>query len=130
MAFLGTHAIDTTMMSTDFIKAYWENQAKTHTTSYEASWGDNFMIDLEVETIGAYLIDGVDVLDVGCGNGHATIRQVQSRRLKSMTGVDFAGNMINAARAAKAKLQLGENTVFEQGDIRKLNFADCSFDIV
>lgn len=117
-------------MEIDHIKAYWEQQGKTHLDSHWASWGDNWMMDLEIETIGAHLKDGDSVLDVGCANGYATFRQAQTHQLRAITGVDFSENMIQAARLGKEKYHGLTETKFEVGDVRKLAFPDNAFDVV
>ena len=43
-------------MSKDHIKQYWESQGQTHGESHWASWGDNWAIELEIETIGGHLM--------------------------------------------------------------------------
>ena len=116
-------------MTEDHIKNYWESQGKTHGESHWASWGDNWAIDLEIETIGKYLKDGDDVLDVGCANGFGALKQWKSHKLASLTGVDFAANMIAAARSAKEKEKLADAVTFAEGDVRALAFAEDSFDV-
>jgi ubiquinone/menaquinone biosynthesis C-methylase UbiE len=113
----------------DHIKDYWESQGHTHGTSHWASWGDNWMIDLEIETIGRNLEDGARVLDVGCANGYSTFRQHETHKLASITGMDFAANMVAAAMQAKRDKGLGDSIQFIEGDIRSLQFADNSFDV-
>ena len=114
----------------DFIHEFWEGQAHKHGASHEASWGDAFMIALEIETIAKYLRDGDTVLDVGCGNGYSAFRQLERRRLRRLVGVDFSGAMIAAARAANAARGLGGNVEFREGDVRRLDFPEASFDVV
>lgn len=117
-------------VSTNFIKEYWEKQAETYKQSHEASWGDSWMIDLEIKTIGQYLKQGAQILDVGCGNGYSTIHQWQERRPASMIGVDLAENMIRHARQALIDHKITGNISFENGDIGSLRFPDNTFDIV
>ena len=117
-------------MAKDHIKEYWELQGKTHVDSHWASWGDNWMIDLEIETIGKHITDGDSVLDVGCANGYSTFRQAESFKLESIVGVDFASNMVAAAEQTRAEKGLGSEISFGEGDIRSLEFADNSFDVV
>lgn len=117
-------------MIANFIKEYWENQAKTFKGSHEASWGDNFMIDLEIETIGKHIKDGDQVLDIGCANGYSTFHQLRNHKIKSMHGVDFAENMITEANKAKKEQKNGDEINFEVGDILNLRFDDNSFDVV
>ena len=114
----------------DLIKGFWQSQAETHGTSASASWGDNYMIDLEIDLISTYLKDGDKVLDVGCANGHATFIQHKNHDLASIDGVDYAENMIAQAQIAKQELGLGADIKFADGDVRALTFEDNSFDVV
>jgi ubiquinone/menaquinone biosynthesis C-methylase UbiE len=117
-------------MSDDFIKQYWEEQGKLHGDSHWASWGDNWMIDLEIETIGKYINDGDCVLDVGCSNGYAAFRQAETHKLKSITGVDFASNMVLTANETRQQKGLNVEIEFMEGDVRSLDFSNNSFDVV
>lgn len=114
----------------DHILNYWESQGTNHGDSHWASWGDNWMIDLEIETIGSYMNSGDRVLDVGCANGYSVFKQFAERHPTSIIGVDFASSMIETAKKTKALKQLGEEVSFEQGDIRSLQFQDNLFDLV
>lgn len=116
-------------MNKDHIKEYWESQGQTHGESHWASWGDNWIIDLEIDTIGNYIKDGDQVLDIGCANGFAAFRQAQTHKLASITGVDFAENMVAAAQKTKQKRGLGDDISFSEGDIRSLQFPDNTFDV-
>lgn len=116
-------------MSQDHIKQYWETQGQTHGESHWASWGDNWMIDLEIATIGKYIRDGDAVLDIGCANGYSAFRQAQNRKLASITGVDFASAMIVAAQQAQSKHKLDAKAEFLEGDVRALPFPDAAFDV-
>lgn len=116
-------------MSTDQIKAHWESQARMHGQSHWASWGDNWMIDLEIETIGKHLKDGDKVLDIGCANGYSTLRQFEQHQLKSITGVDFSEGMVAAAKEALQKYGFGDQVQFMGGNIKALPFADNTFDV-
>jgi len=113
----------------NFIKKYWDDQAERHGCSHEASWGDNFAIDLEIQTIGKYIPEGTDVLDVGCANGYSTCRQFE-KKLKSITGIDFSEKMISFANERKKTLEFQDNIRFLKGDIRGLPFDDETFDVV
>jgi ubiquinone/menaquinone biosynthesis C-methylase UbiE len=117
-------------MSKDLIKDHWESSGQAHGESHWASWGDNWMIDLEIDIIGKHIKDGDHVLDIGCANGHATFRQAQSRKLASITGVDFATSMVAAAVKAKQKKGFGDDISFSDGDVRSLKFPNDYFDVV
>lgn len=112
------------------IKEYWEEQGRRHGDSHWASWGDHWMLELEIETIGRWIKDGDRVLDIGCANGYAAFRQAAEHRLRSLTGVDLAASMVRQARRSKAEKGLGEEIDFMEGDVRALPFADHSYDLV
>lgn len=116
-------------MTKDHIKDYWESQGQTHGESHWASWGDNWMIDLEIDTIVKHIKDGDRALDIGCANGYATFRQAESHKLASITGVDFAANMVAAAQKTKQQKGLGDDVSFMEGDVRSLQFPDNTFDV-
>lgn len=114
----------------DFIKCYWDNQAKVHKDSHEASWGDSFMIELEIEMIGEHILSGDRVLDVGCGNGFSAFKQLERHSgLVCLIGIDFAEHMIAQANVSK-RTKKQENISFEVGDARCLSFPDSTFDVV
>jgi ubiquinone/menaquinone biosynthesis C-methylase UbiE len=108
---------------TDFIKEFWDDQARTHGLSHSASWGDNFAINLEIENISKHIKDGDKVLDVGCANGYSTIAQ-SIRKNIDITGVDFSEPMIE-----QAKKTINKGINFSVGDIRKLPFDSEEFDV-
>src|SRR5262245_54338901 len=69
---------------------------------------------------------GSRYLDVGCGNGAATLAVAQTFQLEA-TGVDVDPVQIALARAAEA----GDARVcFLEADAARLPFADESFDVV
>jgi len=114
----------------DHIRDYWELQGEKHGASHWASWGDNWMIDLEIETIAEFINDGDKVLDVGCANGFGVFRQAESHQRLSIMGVDFAAKMIDAAQKVKQEKSLGADVEFREGDVRSLEFPDNVFDLV
>jgi len=119
-------------MKEDFIREYWDGQAVRHGASGEASWGDEWMIRLEVETVGRRIPSGGQVLDVGCANGHATLQQ-RGRGAAAITGVDYSRPMIaEALRSLAAQPPApGECPVeFSEADVRDLPFPDGRFDYV
>ena len=114
---------------TDFIHEFWEGQAREHGTSHTASWGDNFAIALEIDTIAGHIQDGDAVLDVGCANGYSSFEQLARHRLKRLLGIDFSGAMIAAARLAQEQRTFSGEVCFEEGDVRKLDVPDGRFDV-
>jgi ubiquinone/menaquinone biosynthesis C-methylase UbiE len=112
----------------NFIKDFWENQAKEFKGHHKASWGDEYALELEFELISSYLVDGQRVLDVGCANGFAAIAQAKRNKI-NLTGIDFSKEMIKYSLQNK-KIQNAENVSFFEGDITNIEFEDNSFDIV
>lgn len=114
----------------DHIKNYWESQAEQHKTSHWASWGDNWLIDLEIKTISKYIQCGDRVADIGCANGFSTFSQYELRKPASIIGVDYAEQMIGHAKNAKNEKYKDSPITFQVGDIRSLGLADSNFDVV
>lgn len=112
----------------DFIKETWEKQAAKYKDSHWVSWGDNYAIELEIENIGNYIHDGNNILDVGCANGFATMRQFRDKKI-DITGVDFSGNMIKYAKDKLTEHNITDGIRFSEGDVRKLEFEDNTFDV-
>lgn len=118
------------MTMENHIKNFWENQAKLYKDQPAASWGDNFAIDLEIENIGAHIKEGDVVLDVGCANGFAAIRQLADRRPSKIIGIDFSENMIKNAQLVREKHGEKEKLDFLVGDILKIEYDSETFDVV
>jgi cyclopropane fatty-acyl-phospholipid synthase-like methyltransferase len=63
---------------------------------------------------------GIDVLDVGCGSGHAINLMAQAFPNSRFTGYDFSDEGIAAGRAEAQRMGL-TNTSFEVKDVATLN---------
>jgi len=112
----------------NFIKNFWVNQALEFKGHHKASWGDNYILELEFDLISSFIAEGNRVLDVGCANGFAAIGQAKKNRI-DLIGIDFAPEMIKYALENK-KAQKVDNISFFEGDITSIKFEDNSFDIV
>ena len=93
--------------------------------SYDAcaeEYGASRQADAEIELRGLTerLVDGMSVLDVGCGAG-VPIARALSRRFR-VTGVDISREMVKLARR---NVPTGE---FVCGDVMSVDFEDGSFD--
>lgn len=69
------------------------------------------------------------VLDVGCGTGEGTLFLAREFPQARVRGVDFAEEMIRAARA-KVGLDPEGRVAFKTGDASALPYPDDSFDLV
>jgi 2-polyprenyl-3-methyl-5-hydroxy-6-metoxy-1,4-benzoquinol methylase len=71
---------------------------------------------------------GIDVLDVGCGSGHAINLMAREYPASRFTGMDFSTEAITAARAEAEALGL-TNVQFTQQDVAQLG-ASAQFDFI
>jgi SAM-dependent methyltransferase len=62
---------------------------------------------------------GIDVVDVGCGTGHASLRIADAYPASSILGIDQGPNQIAAARAGAERLRL-DNATFDVRDAAAL----------
>lgn len=118
------------MNKKNFIKEYWESQAEKFGDSHAASWGDNYMIALEIGMIAEHIKTGNTILDIGCANGYSAFKQLESHKQISITGIDFSEKMIEAAKKKKSAMELSDEINFYTGDIREIRSNDNTFDVV
>jgi SAM-dependent methyltransferase len=94
--------------------------------------GDYGAVAEKIATAGETLVDragiepGMDVLDVACGTGNATIPA--ARLAAKVTGLDFAPRLLEVAREKGADAMVEVDWI--QGDAQQLPFDDASFDRV
>ncbi len=74
------------------------------------------------------LRSGIDVCDVGCGQGHAANLMAQAFPQSRVSGWDFSDEGIAAATAEAQRLGLG-NATFEVQDVAKIDASD-RFDLI
>jgi ubiquinone/menaquinone biosynthesis C-methylase UbiE len=78
----------------------------------------------------ARIRSGMRVLDLGSGTGYPALLAAQTvGATGSVTGIDLAEQMLDAARRKAASLKLS-NTTFRTGDVTTLPFEAASFDAV
>ncbi len=78
----------------------------------------------------ARLRSGMRVLDLGSGTGYPALLAAQTvGETGSVTGIDLAEQMLDAARRKTASLKLS-NTTFRTGDVTALPYEAASFDAV
>lgn len=113
------------------IKLYWDGQAKKHGTASQATMPDQYLKDLEIESLKKYLRDGIIVADVGCGNGYSTLQYASEYDLQ-IKGIDFSEQMINAANSALTELSLNikQRVDFAVGDVRSTGENAERYDVV
>jgi SAM-dependent methyltransferase len=101
-------------------------QAEESRPLYDATLIDG-MLPL-VPGISERLRAGIEVADVGCGQGHALNLLAQTFPNSRFVGYDFSDEAIGAGRAEAERLRLS-NARFEQRDVSTLGSAD-QFDFI
>ncbi len=111
------------------ILEFWNSQVDTHGANHDASWGDHYMINLEIDASGTFIHKGDGVLDVGCANGYSTFNQIE-RGAASITGIDFSESMICEANKIRNEHPNKDKLSFEVGNAKEIQFDDDSFSVV
>jgi SAM-dependent methyltransferase len=102
-------------------KALWEKGDFTRLAATMRESGEELVDGLGIRP-------GMDVLDLGCGDGTTAIPAAE--RGANVLGVDIAANLVAAGRARAAEAGLS-NLRFQEGDASNLaDLADDSFDLV
>jgi SAM-dependent methyltransferase len=102
-------------------KALWEKGDFTRIAESMREGGEAL-----VATLG--ITPGLDVLDLGCGDGTTALPEAQLGA--NVLGVDIAGNLVEAGNARAQRVGL-TNLRFQEGDATDLStLADNSFDLV
>lgn len=113
------------------VKALWDERAALGDT---AGTQDRIAKALEIEAIAKHVKDGMDVLDVGCGNGE-TAFALAGRHGCKIYGLDSSEPMIEVARQtrASAHTEIRDRTAFGIADIEHIQdtyAAELRFDLV
>jgi ubiquinone/menaquinone biosynthesis C-methylase UbiE len=102
-------------------KALWEKGDFTRIAETMRESGDELVESLGVE-------EGMDVLDVGCGDGTTAVPAAQ--RGANVLGVDISAPLVAAGNARAQALGLS-NLRFQEGDASRLDgIADDGYDLV
>ena len=102
-------------------KALWQKGDFTRLAATMRQSGEELVASLDVH-------EGMDVLDLGCGDGTTALPAAQLGA--NVRGIDIAANLVAAGRVRASKAGLA-NLTFEEGDASNLeNVADASFDLV
>jgi ubiquinone/menaquinone biosynthesis C-methylase UbiE len=109
------------------IKQYWDERAKgTESESAQATTYDVYLRDLEIakfkqKITEASLPEGSTVVDLGCGDGHATVSVAVAFPTLRFIGIDFSEDMLALARKRAAHPSLSKRMSFRQGDMRRVS---------
>ncbi len=84
---------------------------------------------IEIEAIAEFIRDGLNILEIGCGNGITAI-ELASRFNINITGIDFSQKMIEEAKKIASNYRLKGTVNFLVGDVRNLPNFTLKFDLV
>jgi len=100
----------------------------------EALWGEGYLSPGGPEEVDRILeglsLEGMKVLDVGCGSGGITLHLVRRHGACQVTGFDVERPVIEQARVHAEAKGLSDRAFFVQAVPGRLPFVDASFDIV
>jgi ubiquinone/menaquinone biosynthesis C-methylase UbiE len=115
----------TTAASTDMdalkskLKTVWEAGDFSEVAKHIETVAEDFVNRLDIKP-------GMKVLDVACGSGNLAV--IAAQKGATVTGVDIADNLVEAAKQRADKL--GLDIKFEQGDAEAMPYEDDTFDVV
>lgn len=112
----------------DAIKKYWDSQAKRGGDAPTVTIKDHQFRLLEIDVIKSYLKSSDRVLDIGCGNGYATL--IFAEKVKSIVGTDFSEIMIEKAKKFQEVSPYKNKVSFICDDILKTKLNAESFDTI
>jgi ubiquinone/menaquinone biosynthesis C-methylase UbiE len=108
------------------VQAFWNRRAGL---GQWAGTRDVTAKQLEMEVIASQVRDGMRVLEVGCGNG-ITALEIARRHLVRLTAIDFAEEMVVAARKLAEGQDLKGTVEFKVGDVRQMAGIAERFDLI
>jgi ubiquinone/menaquinone biosynthesis C-methylase UbiE len=100
------------------VREHYRKEAETQGISATATMRDTITRKAEVGELLSYLRNGDRCLEVGCGNGVASVEIAKMRKLK-MTCIDFSSELIALAKKQHTKGIKG-TIEFKEQDILKL----------
>ena len=109
------------------IKQHWENWAKEYQSDLRATTKTPTIKELEIQALYRafkktpfFQQSGVEVLEVGCGNGHNCFRLAEAIPNFNFTGIDFVAGMISPAQKIKESHEKYQKMNFYLGNILEL----------
>ncbi len=109
------------------IKEHYKQEAEKNLLSLASTMADQNTRRLEIENIVDLLEDDKKCLEVGCGNGSASIEISKVKKL-DLTCIDFSTELISLAKK-QPKTGIKGKIDFYEGDILELNYKEI-FDVV
>lgn len=111
----------------DQILTLYKSEADKHGDGGASTIQDMRTRQLEIEAISGYLRDGLEVLEVGCGNGYVAQALVERFRIR-LDAFDYSPDLIAIAQARDLSRAMGR-AAFRHGDVLALD-AVARYDLI
>lgn len=108
------------------VRDFWNSRAGL---GQWAGTKDVIAKQLEIEAISALVADRMRVLEVGCGNGITAIEMARRYKVQ-IIGIDYAKEMISAAKKMLSGQHLKGSVSFEVADVQSLSAFPEKFDLI
>ncbi len=110
----------------DKVRDFWNRRA---VLGRFAGTRDIIAKQLEIEAISNYVRDGMTILEVGCGNGITAIELARQYEVQILA-LDFAEEMITAAKSLALDHVLRGRVEFQVGDFKSISHVSDRFDLI
>src|SRR5215469_3147110 len=117
-------------MDAEQVREHWKNWAEKYGTDTRATSYTRTLKELEIEALARRIEEialasngyGVNVLEVGCGNGINCVELAKRFSKMQFRGIDYVPAMITAARDNAQTANVQERVKFFAGDLFDLPF--------
>ncbi len=100
------------------VKEHYKIQARQHKTALSSTMEDSNTRRLEIKNIVAMLKNGDKCLEIGCGNGAASVEISKAKKL-DLTCIDFSPDLIKLAKS-QSTVGIKGKIEFKKGDVLEL----------
>jgi ubiquinone/menaquinone biosynthesis C-methylase UbiE len=108
------------------VREFWNNRAGL---GQWAGSKDIIAKQLEIDAIASYVKDGMNILEIGCGNG-ITATEIARRFNVTITAFDYASEMIDSAKRIATETSCKGTVAFEVGDVLSMPNFKNKFDLI
>lgn len=117
----------------DNVREFWEETADRFQLDPTGTIRDRNFQELEIAAVREVISGSERVLDIGCGNGYATVHYAQD--VGHITGMDYVDSFVRWARRSlenfsNPEFVVGDNIEFQVGDVTAIPGEDSMFDAV
>ena len=127
LAWLSGNIRDTAAMK-DRIRRGYDGSFSDHVSGYD-ELGTEFQAKAGKEQLEGVRLQGLEVLDVGCGTGIISTLALERGAARIVCG-DISQYMLDVGRSKAGELGYSQRMEFRQLDAESLPFEDASFDLV